>query len=324
MYFPIYRPRRLRKTEAMRALVRETSLTVNDLIYPLFITYGKNVKKEIPSMPGQFQLSIDKLDAEIEEISNLGIPAVILFGLPETKDSGASGAFAEDGIVQEAIRAIKKINIDLIVVTDVCLCEYMDHGHCGVARDGKILNDLSLELLAKTGLSHAEAGADIVAPSDMMDGRVSAIRAQLDAGGFSDTPIMSYAAKYASSFYGPFRDAADSAPTFGDRRAYQMDPSNVMEALRETSLDVEEGADIIMVKPALSYLDVIATVRAEFDYPLAAYNVSGEYSIIKAAAEKGWIDERKVAMEVLTSIKRAGADIILTYHAKDAAKWLKE
>jgi len=324
MYFPTYRPRRLRKNEALRSLVRETELSVNDLIYPLFIIHGQGVKEEIPSMPGQYQLSIDNLGAEIKEIVALGIPAVLLFGLPETKDEAASGAYDEFGIVQQAIREIKKLAPGLLVVTDVCLCEYMSHGHCGIIKDGEVLNDVTLELLAKTALSHAEAGADIVAPSDMMDGRVAAIRAQLDESGLTDIPIMSYAAKYASGFYGPFREAADSTPTFGDRRSYQMDPPNAMEALREVAMDIEEGADIVMVKPALSYLDVIAAVRSEFDYPLAAYNVSGEYSMIKAAGAKGWIDERKVTMEVLTGIKRAGADIIITYHAKEAAQWLKE
>lgn len=324
MYFPTYRPRRLRQSEAMRSLVRETILSVNDLVYPLFIIHGENIRNEIPSMPGQYQLSLDNLDKEIKEIVSLGIPAVLLFGLPETKDEAATGAYAEDGIVQEAIRAIKKLAPELLVITDVCLCEYMSHGHCGVIKGDEVLNDISLELLAKTAVSHAAAGADIVAPSDMMDGRVAAIRAQLDESGFLNTPIMAYSAKYASSFYGPFREAADSAPAFGDRRSYQMDPPNAMEALRETAMDIEEGADIVMVKPALSYLDVIAAVRSEFDYPLAAYNVSGEYSIIKAAAEKGWIDEQKVILEVLTSIKRAGADIIITYHAKEAAQWIKE
>ena len=324
MYFPTYRPRRLRKSEALRSLVRETDLSVKDFIYPLFIIHGTKIKKEIPSMPGQYQISVDKLGPEIEEIVGLGIPAVILFGLPETKDEKASEAYAKEGIVQEAIRETKRLAPDLIVVTDVCLCEYTSHGHCGIIEDGEVLNDVTIELLAETALSHAAAGADIVAPSDMMDGRVAAIRTQLDESGFTDTPIMSYAAKYASSFYGPFREAADSTPAFGDRRSYQMDPPNAMEALREVQMDIEEGADIIMVKPALSYLDVIAAVRSEFDYPLAAYNVSGEYSLVKAAAAKGWVDERKVAMEVLTGIKRAGADIILTYHAKDAAKWLAD
>jgi len=324
MYFPTYRPRRLRRTPALRELVRETELSVKDFIYPLFITYGDNIKKEISSMPGQFQLSLDKLEAEIEEIVGLGIPAVILFGLPEIKDEIASGAYHEEGIVQQAVRKIKELAPELLVVTDLCLCEYTDHGHCGIIRDGEVLNDVTLEVLARAGIAQAEAGADIVAPSDMMDGRVGAIRAALDAERFDHVPIMAYSAKYASSFYGPFREAAESTPSFGDRHSYQMDPANAMEALRETAMDIEEGADIIMVKPALSYLDIIAAVRAEFDYPLAAYNVSGEYSLIKAAASKGWIDERKTALEALTSMKRAGADIILTYHAKDAARWLKQ
>ncbi len=324
MYFPTYRPRRLRRTPALRGLVRETELSVKDFIYPLFITHGDNIKKEISSMPGQFQLSLDKLEAEIEEIVSLNIPGVILFGLPEIKDEIASGAYHEEGIVQLAIRKIKELAPELLVVTDLCLCEYTDHGHCGIIRDGEVLNDLTLEVLARAGLAQAEAGADIVAPSDMMDGRVGAIRAALDAEKFDHIPIMAYSAKYASSFYGPFREAAESTPSFGDRHSYQMDPANAMEALRETAMDIEEGADIIMVKPALAYLDIIAAVRAEFDYPLAVYNVSGEYSLIKAAAAKGWIDERKVALETLMSMKRAGADIILTYHAKDAARWLKE
>ena len=324
MYFPEYRPRRLRASGVLRDMVRETTLTVNDLIYPMFAIYGNGVKNEITSMPGQYQISVDNLAGEAEAIAKLGIPAVILFGLPETKDDAASGAHAEDGIVQQAIRAIKKAVPELLVITDVCLCEYMSHGHCGVIRGNEILNDVSLELLAKTAVSHAEAGADMVAPSDMMDGRVAAIRAALDRDGYDNTPIMAYSAKYASSFYGPFREAADSAPAFGDRRSYQMDPANALEAMREISLDVDEGADIIMVKPALSYMDIIAAARSEFDYPLAAYNVSGEYSMVKAAAQKGWVDERKITMEILLSLKRAGADLILTYHAKDAAKWLTE
>jgi len=322
MYYPTYRPRRLRKNEKLRSLIRETELAVNDLIYPLFVIYGRKVKNEIASLPGQYQLSVDNLAPEVEEISSLGIPGVILFGLPEKKDEAASGAYAEDGIVQQAIREIKKVNPELLVVTDVCLCEYTSHGHCGVIKDGEIVNDITLELLAKTAVSHAEAGADIVAPSDMMDGRVAAIRASLDENGFEQTPIMAYSAKYASSFYGPFREAAASTPAFGDRRSYQMDPPNAIEAIREVALDIEEGADIVMVKPALSYLDIIRVVADEFDYPVAAYNVSGEYAMVKAAAKNGWLDEQKVVLEILTSIKRAGADIILTYHAKDVAKWL--
>jgi porphobilinogen synthase len=324
MYFPTYRPRRLRKSAAIRSLVRETELSVKNFIYPLFVSHGTGVRNEITSMPGQYQISIDNLEAEINEIVSLGLPGVILFGLPESKDEAASGAYDESGVVQNAVAAIKAAAPDLLVITDVCLCEYTSHGHCGVVREGEVLNDVTLELLAKTALSHAQAGADIVAPSDMMDGRVAAIRAILDEHGFETTPIMSYSAKYASSFYGPFREAADSTPAFGDRRSYQMDPPNGLEALRETAMDVEEGADILMVKPALPYLDVIAGLRSQFDYPIAAYNVSGEYSVIKAAAAKGWIDERRAVLEVLTGIKRAGADIILTYHAKDAARWLKE
>ncbi|KKK74647.1 hypothetical protein LCGC14_2881690 [marine sediment metagenome] len=322
--FPIVRPRRIRSSDVIRKMVRETTLSPNDLVYPMFIVEGKGVRKEISSMPTCFQESIDKAVANAKDIHSLGIPAVILFGIPEHKDAEGTGAYDDDGIIQRAIRAIKDAVPELYVITDVCLCEYMDHGHCGIVSEGEILNDPTIQLLAREAVSHAKAGADMVAPSDMMDGRVAAIRSQLDEGGFEDVPIMSYAAKYASAFYGPFREAADSSPTFGDRRSYQMDPPNALEALREVAMDVEEGADIVMVKPALSYLDVIAGVRSEFDYPLAAYNVSGEYSIIKAAAAKGWIDERKVVLEVLTSIKRAGADIILTYHAKDAAKWLND
>lgn len=321
MYYPTYRPRRLRRNEKLRSLIRETELSVNDLIYPLFVIYGQKVKNEIASLPGQYQLSVDNLAAEVEEISSLGIPGIILFGLPEKKDEAASGAYAEDGIVQQAIREIKKVNPELLVVTDVCLCEYTSHGHCGVIKNGEIVNDITLELLAKTAVSHAEAGADIIAPSDMMDGRVAAIRASLDENGFEQTPIMAYSAKYASSFYGPFREAAASTPAFGDRRSYQMDPPNAIEAIREVALDIEEGADIVMVKPALSYLDIIRVVADEFDYPVAAYNVSGEYAMVKAAARNGWLDEQKVTLEILTSIKRAGADIILTYHAKDVARW---
>lgn len=323
MYFPRYRPRRLRKSEALRQLIRETDLKIEDLIYPLFAIYGKSVIKEISSMPGNYHFSVDKIAQEAEEIFQLGIPGIILFGLPENKDEAASGAYAESGVVQEAIRAIKKEVPGLLIITDVCLCEYMSHGHCGVVVDNEINNDLSLELLAKTALSYAEAGADMVAPSDMMDGRVAAIRSTLDENGFETTPIMSYAAKYASSFYGPFREAADSAPQFGDRRSYQMDPPNALEALREVALDIEEGADIVMIKPALAYFDIIRRVRDEFGYPVSAYNVSGEYAMVKAAAEKGWIDEKRLVMEILTGIKRAGADMILTYHAKDVAKWLK-
>ncbi|NQT72904.1 MAG: porphobilinogen synthase [Chloroflexi bacterium] len=320
--FPQKRLRRLRRTETMRSLVRETELSVNDLIYPLFVTHGKNTKREIPSMPGIFQFSVDMLPDEVNEIGRLGIPAVILFGIPETKDETGSSGYAPDGMVQQAIKAIKQANPDLLVITDVCLCEYTSHGHCGVVKDGAVDNDATLELLAKMAVSHARAGADIVAPSDMMDGRVKSIRQALDEGGFENVPILSYAAKYASAFYGPFRDAAESAPQFGDRRSYQMDPPNVREAMREIEADIEEGADMVMVKPALAYLDVIRKARDTYNYPLAAYNVSGEYSMVKAAAQMGWIDEQRIIMEILTSIKRAGADIIITYHAKQAAKWL--
>jgi len=305
-------------------MVRETSLSVNDFIYPLFVVPGSGVRDPVGSMPGVFHLSVDQLVEEAEEVKALGIPAILLFGIPEKKDEVGSGAYGEDGIVQRALRELKKSVSDLLLVTDVCMCEYTSHGHCGVIKEGDVDNDATLDLLARAALSHAEAGADMVAPSDMMDGRVGAIREVLDENGFSHIPIMSYAAKYSSSFYGPFRDAAHSAPQFGDRRSYQMDPANSREAIREISLDIEEGADIIMVKPALAYLDVIRWARREFDLPLAAYNVSGEYSMIKAAAEKGWLDGNRVMMEVLTSIKRAGADIIITYFAKDAAKEIEK
>ena len=323
MFFPENRPRRLRRNETVRRMVRETSLSVDDFIYPLFAVPGSGVRDPVSSMPGVFHLSVDQLVQEAEAVKALGIPAILLFGIPERKDEVGSGAYAEDGIVQRAVREVKKKVSDLLLVTDVCMCEYTSHGHCGVIKEGEVENDATLDLLARTALSHAEAGADMVAPSDMMDGRVGAIREVLDESGFSHIPIMSYAAKYSSSFYGPFREAADSAPQFGDRRSYQMDPANSREAIREISLDVEEGADIIMVKPALAYLDVIRWARREFDLPLAAYNVSGEYSMIKAAAEKGWLDGNRVMMEVLTSIKRAGADIIITYFAKDAARELR-
>ncbi len=323
--FPTYRPRRLRRSETLRAMVRETSLDAKDLIYPLFVEFGEGVKREVPSMPGVYNMSLDQLPAEIDELKSLGIPAVILFGVPPSKDEAGSGAYAEEGIVQEAVRTIKAHDPDFFVITDVCMCEYTSHGHCGILDEhGCVMNDVTLEMLAQTAVSHAEAGADMVAPSDMMDGRVAAIRAALDAEGFTDVPIMSYAAKYASAYYGPFRDAADSAPAFGDRRAYQMDPANAEEALREVLLDIEEGADIVMVKPALAYLDIVRRVKDEFGYPTAAYNVSGEYAMVKAAARNGWIDERRVVLETLTSMKRAGADLILTYHAKDAARWLAE
>ena len=324
MFFPENRPRRLRRNETLRRMVRETSLSVNDFIYPLFVVPGSGVRDPVGSMPGVFHLSVDQLVEEAEEVKALGIPAILLFGIPEEKDEVGSGAYGKDGIVQRALRELKKRVSDLLLVTDVCMCEYTSHGHCGVIKEGDVDNDATLDLLARAALSHAEAGADMVAPSDMMDGRVGAIREVLDENGFSHIPIMSYAAKYSSSFYGPFRDAAHSAPQFGDRRSYQMDPANSREAIREISLDVEEGADIIMVKPALAYLDVIRWARREFDLPLAAYNVSGEYSMIKAAAEKRWLDGNRVMMEVLTSIKRAGADIIITYFAKDAAKELSK
>jgi porphobilinogen synthase len=321
MNFPEYRPRRLRKTETLRRMVRETALTTADLILPLFVTYGKGVKNPINSMPGHYQLSIDLVVKEAGEVKELGIPAVMLFGIPEHKDEKGSSAFDEHGPVQEAIRAIKKGVPELVVITDVCMCEYTDHGHCGIIKDKDVDNDSTLELLAKEALSHAQAGADMVAPSDMMDGRVAVIRTTLDENGFS-IPIMSYAAKYASAFYGPFREAAESTPQFGDRRGYQMDPGNTDEALREVMLDIQEGADIVMVKPALPYLDIIRRVKEDTGYPVAAYSVSGEFSLVKAAAEKGWIDEQRMMMEMLLSIKRAGADMILTYFAKDAARAL--
>jgi len=324
MYFPDYRPRRLRRTENLRRMIRETALSVDDLIYPLFAVPGTGVREPISSMPGQYHLSVDKLVEETAAAKDLGIPAVLLFGLPETKDELGSFAYYPDGIVQRAVAAIKKSVPDIIVITDVCLCDYTSHGHCGLVKDGEVDNDATLELLARVALSHAEAGADMVAPSDMMDGRVAEIRGALDDAGYSHIPIMSYAAKYASAFYGPFREAAQSAPAFGDRRGYQMDPANAEEALREVALDIGEGADIIMVKPALPFLDVVSRVKQEFDRPVAAYNVSGEYVMVKAAAEKGWLDEKGVVLEVLTGIKRAGADIILTYFAPDAARWLKD
>lgn len=318
--FPIHRPRRLRKNETVRRMVRETSLSSDDLIYPLFVIPGKDVRKEISSMPGCFQESADNIVKNAKEIHSLGIPSVILFGIPEHKDEGGSGAYDDHGVVQNAVRAIKDAVPDLYVITDVCMCEYTSHGHCGIIEKGDVANDRTIELLARAAVSHAKAGADMVAPSDMMDGRVEAIRLALDDEGFPEMPIMSYAAKYASAFYGPFREAAESAPQFGDRRSYQMDPANRREALREVALDIEEGADIIMVKPALSYLDIISDVKDNFDVPVAAYNVSGEYSLVKAASRLGWIDEQRLMMEILISIKRAGADLILTYFAKDAAK----
>lgn len=323
--FPRTRLRRLRRTPAIRTLVRETQLQVSDLVLPLFVVPGRGVRKEISSMPGNYHLSVDELGRVVECVTEAGVPAVLLFGLPETKDDLGSEAWAETGVVQRAVAEIKRLAPDLCVITDVCLCEYTSHGHCGQLDDqGNLLNDATLDLLSRVAVSHAQSGADIVAPSDMMDGRVGAIRSALDDAGLTQTAILSYAVKYASGFYGPFREAADSAPQFGDRSAYQMDPANAREALREAALDIDEGADLIMVKPALSYLDVIRTVADTFPVPVAAYNVSGEFAMVKAAAERGWIDERRVALEILTSIKRAGAHIILTYHALDVARWLKE
>ena len=321
--FPIYRPRRLRANENLRRLVRETSLSIDDLIYPMFVVHGQDTAIEISSMPGCYQYSVDRLVSAAKELVSLGIPGTILFGIPETKDPLGLEAYAEDGIIQQAVRAIKDAIPDLLVMTDVCLCEYTDHGHCGVIEGGEVQNDPTLDLLVKESVSHAQAGADVIAPSDMMDGRVGAIRAALDDEGYENIPIMAYSAKYASAFYGPFREAAESAPQFGDRRSYQMDPANSEEGLREVALDIEEGADIVMVKPALSYLDVIHQVKTEFQMPVAAYNVSGEYAMIKAAAQNGWVDEKRVALEVLTSIKRAGADMILTYFAKSVVEWLE-
>ncbi|OGI02629.1 MAG: delta-aminolevulinic acid dehydratase [Candidatus Melainabacteria bacterium GWF2_37_15] len=319
-----YRGRRLRTSQTIRTMVQETRLSVKNLIYPLFLVEGNNIKKEIPSLKGQYHISIDRLEEEIKEILSLKIPAILLFGLPGYKDDLASNAYDDNGIVQKGIRKIKEIAPDLLVVTDVCLCQYTSHGHCGVLKDGKVLNDPTLELLAKTALSHVKAGADMVAPSDMMDGRVNAIRDILDDEGFEYTPIMSYSVKYASSFYGPFREVADSAPKSGDRKSYQMNPANTNEALMEAEADLMEGADILMVKPALAYQDIIYRLKENFDCPIAAYNVSGEYAMVKAAASQGLIDEKSVVMEMLTGIKRAGADLIITYFAKDAAKYLRE
>jgi porphobilinogen synthase len=321
--FPVSRPRRLRSSPALRRLVSETQLNVSQLVLPLFARSGKQVRQPVGSMPGVFQLSPDEILREAAAAHALGVPAVLLFGIPDKKDDLASGAYAKNGIVQQATRRLKKELPSLLVITDVCLCEYMAHGHCGIVRAGKILNDPTLKLLARTAASHAEAGADIVAPSDMMDGRVRAIRAELDNTGFMDTPILSYAAKFASAFYGPFREAAESTPKFGDRRSYQMDASNANEALREVALDVQEGADMVMVKPALAYLDIIQRVKTEFGLPTAAYAVSGEHAMIKAAAANGWIDERAVTLESLLAMRRAGADILITYAAADVAKWLK-
>ena len=322
-HFPISRPRRLRADENLRRLTRETAISTDDLIYPMFVVHGHDVAIEISSMPGCYQYSVDRLVTAAKELVTLGIPGTILFGIPDFKDALGSEAYADDGIIQQAIRALKDAVPELLIITDVCLCEYTDHGHCGVIQDRDVLNDRTLELLAKESLSHARAGADVIAPSDMMDGRVGTIRAVLDENGYESIPILAYSAKYASAFYGPFREAAESAPQFGDRRSYQMDPPNAEEALREVALDIEEGADIVMVKPALSYLDVICRVKDRFKMPVAAYNVSGEYAMIKAAAQQGWIDEKRAALEVLTSIKRAGADMILTYFAKSVAEWLR-
>ena len=324
MVFPEYRPRRLRRTETFRAMIRETRLAPEQMIYPLFVLPGKGVREPVPSMPGVFRLSVDQLVAEARDCLSLGVRSVLLFGLPDKKDGLGSGAYAKNGIVQQAIRELKNRAPEMTVVTDVCLCEYTDHGHCGCLAGEEVDNDATLELLAKTALSHAQAGADMVAPSDMMDGRVSEIRTALDEENFHNVPIMSYAVKYASAFYGPFRDAAECAPQFGDRRGYQMDPANSREALREATLDVDEGADILMVKPAIAYLDIIARLHDEFDLPVAAYQVSGEYAMIKAAAERGWIDGERVMAESLIAIRRAGADIILTYFAKEMARVLNE
>jgi porphobilinogen synthase len=323
MSFPVTRPRRLRRNEAIRSLARENRLSTHGFIYPMFVCPGKNVRNPISSMPGVSQQSVDMFLEECREVEQLGIPGIILFGIPEKKDARGTEAYADDGVVQRAVEAVRRAKLNLLVMTDVCLCEYTDHGHCGIIENGEVKNDPTLELLAAESVSHARAGADIIAPSDMMDGRVGAIRKALDAAGFEDITIMSYAAKYCSGFYGPFREAAESAPQFGDRRGYQMDPANAREALREVELDLSEGADMVMVKPALAYLDIIQRVRETFSVPVGAYNVSGEFAMVKAAAANGWIDEKRIALEILTAIHRAGASIILTYHAKDAARWLK-
>lgn len=324
MSFPVQRPRRLRSNENIRRMVREASLSVDDLIYPVFVAPGSNFTRPVEAMPGVSCFSIDRLLEHLEEVVKLNIPGVLLFGVPVYKDETGSGAYDDQGIIQETLRAVKRAYPELLAITDLCLCEYTSHGHCGVIKDGTVLNDPTLELLARTAVSHAAAGADIIAPSDMMDGRVRAIRGALDENGYIDLPVMAYSAKYASAYYGPFREAADSAPQFGDRKSYQMDPANSDEALREVGLDLDEGADIIMVKPALAYLDIVRRVKDRFNCPLAAYNVSGEYSMVKAAAQKGWIDEQRIVMESLTGIKRAGADIVITYHALDAARWLRD
>lgn len=321
---PYYRPRRLRNNPIIRDLVRENTLTANDFIYPLFIEEGKNIKNEISSMPNIYRMSIDHTLEEINKAKDLGIKSFLLFGIPEHKDSIATGAYHDEGIIQLALREIKKQIKDVLLITDICNCEYTDHGHCGIIHDGNVHNDKTLDLLVKTAISHAKAGADMLAPSDMMDGRIQAIRSALDEIDYEDLPIMSYSAKYASAFYGPFREAADSTPKFGDRKSYQMDPANSREAILEATLDIEEGADIIMVKPAMAYTDIISKIKQISNVPISAYNVSGEYSMVKAAAEKGWMDEKRTVLEILTSIKRAGADFIITYHALDAVKWLKE
>lgn len=323
MSFPIHRPRRLRRTERLRNLVRENRLRPAGFVYPMFVCPGSGVHEEISSMPGIYHQSVDHIVEECREVEALGVSGVVLFGLPESKDARGTSSLNKDGVIQRAVEAIKKAKLDLLVITDVCLCEYTDHGHCGVVENGEILNDATLEILSEQALSHARAGADLVAPSDMMDGRVGALRKKLDENKFENVAIMAYSAKYCSGFYGPFREAAHSAPVVGDRRSYQMDPANGRESLREVAMDIEEGADIVMVKPALAYLDVIRLVRDNFDLPVAAYNVSGEYSMVKAAAAKKWIDEKRIVLEILTGIQRAGAEIILTYHAKDAAQWLK-
>jgi porphobilinogen synthase len=323
MSFPTHRPRRLRRNAALRSLVRETRLSAAGLIYPMFVCSGQKVRQEVSSMPDVFQQSADEIVEECREVESLGIPGVILFGLPEKKDARGTTSTAADGVVQRAIEAIRKAKLKLLVITDVCLCEYTDHGHCGVIENGEVANDATLDILAQQAVSHARAGADIVAPSDMMDGRVGVIREALDEHKFENISILAYAAKYSSAFYGPFREAAKSTPQFGDRRGYQMDPANAREALKEVEMDLDEGADMVMIKPALPYLDIIRRVRDEFDVPVAAYNVSGEYSMVKAAAQKGWLDEQRAVLEILTGIQRAGADIILTYHAKDAARWLR-
>jgi porphobilinogen synthase len=323
MAHPIFRPRRLREKPLLRAMVRETRLSIDDFVYPLFVAHGRGVREPISSMPGQARFSVDELVKECKDAAGMGIPAVLLFGLPAEKDPRGSEAYAEDGIVQQAVRAVKDTVPDLLVITDVCLCEYTSHGHCGVVEDGTVKNDPTLELIARTAVSHADAGADVIAPSDMMDGRVGAIREALDEGGYAETPIMAYSAKYASVFYGPFREAADSTPQFGDRRSYQMDPANGAEAMREIALDLDEGADIVMVKPALPYLDIISRAKTEFGVPLAAYSVSGEYAMIKAAGARGWLDEERAVLEAMISIRRAGADIVITYFAKDLARLLE-